>query len=98
MKIQQGNEEINSNGGILLAGGLIAGLESLKKADKMVMGKVKKGQISHSGILRSAAGLLCLGKTDFTDIETCREDVLFRRALELSKVPSEECLRQRLNG
>jgi hypothetical protein len=98
MKIQQGNEEINSNGGILLAGGLLAGLESLKKVDKMAMGKVKKGQISHSGILRSAAGLLCLGKTDFTDIETRREDVLFRRALALPKAPSEECLRQRLNG
>ena len=54
-----------------MAGGLLAGLESLKEADNMVMGKVKKGQISHSGILRSAAGLLCLGKTDFTDIETC---------------------------
>ena len=48
MKIQQGNEEINSNGGILLAGGLLAGLNSLKEADKMVMDKVKKGQISHS--------------------------------------------------
>lgn len=98
MKIQQGNEEINSNGGIVLAGGLISGLENLKKADKVQSGKVKKGQISHSGILRSAVGLLCLGKTDFTDIETRREDVLFRQALELSKVPSEECLRQRLNG
>ena len=64
----------------------------------MVMRKVKKGQISHSGILRSAAGLLCLGKTDFTDIETRREDVLFQRSPGLSKVPSEECLRQRLNG
>lgn len=98
MKIQQGNEEINSNGGILLAGGLLAGLNSLKEADKMVMDKVKKGQISHSGILRSVAGLFCLGKTDFTDIEAQREDVLFRQSLELSKVPSEECLRQRLNG
>lgn len=42
--------------------------------------------------------MLCLGKTDFTDIETRREDVLFRWSLELSKVPSEECLRKRFNG
>lgn len=97
-KIQQGREDLNSNGGIALAGALLGGLKTLDKFDNMVMGKVKKGWTSHSGILKSAAGLLVLGRSDFADIELFREDQLFRDALGLHRVPSEETLRQRLDG
>ena len=45
-KIQQGNEEINSNGGISLIGALLSNVKSLMKFDKMTFGKVKKG-LSH---------------------------------------------------
>jgi hypothetical protein len=48
--------------------------------------------------LKSAAGLLVLGRSDFADIELFREDQLFRDALGLHRVPSEETLRQRLDG
>lgn len=64
----------------------------------MRTGEVKKGQISQSGIMRCAAGLLCLGKTDYADVEPFREDPLFRQSLTLEKVPSEESYRQRLNA
>jgi len=97
-KIQQGNEEINSNGGISLIGALLSNVKSLMKFDKMTFGKVKKGINSHSGILRSIIGLLSLGRTDFADIKLFREDKLFRDCLNLSFVPSEEILRQRLDG
>ena len=50
------------------------------------------------GILRSLIGLLSLWCTDFTDIKLFREDKLFRDCLKLSFVPSEEILRQRLDG
>jgi hypothetical protein len=68
-KIQQGNEEINSNGGISLIGALLSNVKSLMKFDKMTFGNVKKGINSHSGILRSIIGLLSLGRTDFADIK-----------------------------
>ena len=97
-KIQQGNEEINSNGGISLIGALLRNVKSFMKFDKMTFGKVKKGHNSHSGILRSIIGLLSLGRTDFADIKLFREDKLFRDCLNLSFVPSEEILRQRLDG
>jgi hypothetical protein len=97
-KIQQGNEEINSNGGISLIGALLRNVKSFMKFDKMTFGKVKKGINSHSGILRSIIGLLSLGRTDFADIKLFREDKLFRDCLNLSFVPSEEILRQRLDG
>lgn len=97
-KIQQGSEDLNSNGGIALAGALLNGLENLGKFDHMKMGNIKKGWTSHSGILKSAAGLLVLGRSDFADIELFREDQLFRDSLGLRRVPSEETLRQRLDG
>ena len=98
LKIVQGREEIYSTGGMALIGSLLNGLESLKRMDGMKTGEVKKGQISQSGIMRCAAGLLCLGKTDYADIEAFRQDRLFRQALDLAKVPSEETYRQRLDA
>jgi hypothetical protein len=98
LKIQQSSEDLNSNGGIALAGNLLGGLRNLGKLDRTKMGKVRKGQISHSEILKSAAGLFVLGRSDFADIEQFREDQLFRDSLGLRRVPSEETLRQRLDG
>lgn len=97
-KIQQGNEEINSPGGISLIGALLGNLKSFMKFDKMRFGKVKKGINSHSGILRSIIGLLSPARTDFADIKLFWKDKLFRDCLNLSFVPSEEILRQRLDG
>ena len=97
-KIQQGNEEINSNGEISLIGALLSNVKSLLKFDKMTFCNVKKGVNSHSGILRNLIGLHSLGCTDFTDIKLFHEDKLFRDCLKLSFVPSEEILRLRLDG
>jgi len=96
-KIEQGSEEINSNGGIALAGALFAKLNSLQAIDQMSMESTKKGRTPHSGILKTAAGLLVLGRSDFADVELFRDDPLFRDALGLDSVPSEETLRQRLD-
>lgn len=96
-KIQQGTEDLNSNGGIVLTGALLGNLKSLGRIDLVKMDRIKNGRTSHSGILRSAAGLLTLGRSDFADIELFREDELFRDSLELKNVPSEENLRQRLD-
>ena len=48
-------------------------------------------------MLTAMIGLLCLGKPDFEAIEAFRQDEFFRRALGLTKVPSEGTLRQRMD-
>lgn len=97
VKIHQGNEEINSIGGISLIGGLLNSLKSLKQADTMRLKRVKTGNIPHCGILKTLAGLFALGKNDYADVERFRNDAFFRDSLKLSSVPSESTLRQRLD-
>lgn len=96
IKIQQGREEINSNGGNILIGALLQ-LEALKKMNKIQTTRVKHGKISHCDILKVAATMLSLGRSDFADVDLYRHDPLFKEALDLPKVPSAETLRQRLN-
>jgi hypothetical protein len=57
----------------------------------------KRSQIPDFDIFKSYAGLLAMGKTEFTKIEQFRDDVFFRLVLGLKTVPSEEILRQRLD-
>jgi len=92
IKVEQGNEEINSIGGISLVGNLLNKLNSLKKIDKLNMKNVKSGKIKHSGILKSITGLYTLAKTEYADIEFYRKDKFFRNSLKLKAVPSESSL------
>jgi hypothetical protein len=96
INIQQGNEEINSNGGNLLIGALLQ-LESLDKLSQLETARIRHGEISHGDILRIATALLALGHCDFADVDLYRDDPLLKAALNLRKVPSAETLRQRLN-
>lgn len=96
IKILQGNEEINSNGGNILIGALLQ-LKTLEKLNMMQTGRIKHGEIGHRDILKLAAGLLSLGRSNFADVELFCNDPLFKETLNLSKVPSAETLRQRLN-
>ena len=43
-------------------------------------------------------GLLCLGRSDFNDIEMFRNDQFFRQSWGLRQIPSEPTLRQRLDA
>ena len=56
------------------------------------------GGMKTSDIVKSMAGLLCLGKNDFEAIEPFRGDRFFREALTITQVPSAEWLRQRLDA
>jgi hypothetical protein len=51
-----------------------------------------------SDIVKSAIGLLSLGKSDFEAIEPFRDDRFFKEALSLSKIPGSVWMRQRLNA
>jgi len=56
------------------------------------------GGMKTSDIVKSMVGLLSLGKNDFDAIDPFRKDRFFREALGISRVPSAECLRQRLDA
>lgn len=51
-----------------------------------------------SNLFKSMFGLISLGKNDFKALEPFCTDRFFREALSISKVPSSEWLRQRLDG
>ncbi len=95
-KVQQTTEKINNNGGLSLIGCLLknAGISKLLNKAK----KIKSSEISEYDIVTSYLGLICMGKTDFIEIEQYREDEFFKRMLDIKKVPSEASLRQRLDN
>ncbi|MDD3618546.1 MAG: IS1380 family transposase [Desulfobulbaceae bacterium] len=93
---QSDNEFYTSHSGLALIGLCINRFSDLPK---QVAGKMTKGQdkISHTDIVRSMLGLLCLGKSDFEAISSMRDDTYFKQSLGISAVPSVERLRQRLD-
>jgi len=82
IKIEQGNEEINSTGGNVLIGALLH-LGAWEKINAMKTSRIKHGEVSHGDILKIAVALLALGRTDFADMELYRKDSLFKNALGL---------------
>jgi len=86
-----------ATGGIAMVGALLNDNRGLASLDKMTTDRIKKGWISNSGIIKSVVGLFTLARNDFADIAMFRDELSFRLALELERVPSEETLRQRLD-
>jgi hypothetical protein len=95
--ISETDEILVSHSGLALVGSLLQGTHIMKRANRLRLGDRKRPEVSHGDVLTSTIGLLCLGKPDFEAIEAFREDGFFRRALGLTKVPSEGTLRQRLD-
>lgn len=50
--------------------------------------------MANSDILKSYLALLCMGKSDFDANESFRQNVFFKRPLDLACVPSSTTLRQ----
>jgi hypothetical protein len=95
--ISETDEILVSHSGLALAGSLLQGTTIVKRANRLRLGDRKRPEVSHGDVLTSMIGLLCLGKPDFEAIEAFREDGFFRQALDLTKIPSEGTLRQRLD-
>ena len=93
-KLTQSSEKINSLGGLPLIGRL------LKKSgllDFQIKSKCRKSRISDSDILVGYSGLLAQGKTEYEEISAFRDNAFFKDSLGLTRVPSAESLRQRLD-
>lgn len=88
------DEAISSNAGIILIGNILCS-EEFKKQILSISDDSSKEYTDYQ-ILKSYLGLLSLGKSDFEAIDNYRDDVLFKKSLDLQIVPSKETLRQRI--
>jgi len=92
-ELKQSTRHMTSYAGLILVG------QCLEAARVDLLDKkfpTPKGQIRTSDIVKSYAGLLALGKSDFEAIEVFRKDRFFKRALQINQVPSSVWLRQRM--
>lgn len=90
------DEFYTSHSGLALIGLCINRFSGMPK---QVSKKMNNGQdkISHTDIIRSMLGLLCLGKSDYEAITSKRDDDYFQQSLGIRNIPSAERLRQRLD-
>jgi hypothetical protein len=95
--ITQTDEVLVSHSGLALAGSLLGPSPLRKRLNEIQLGERKRPEVSHGDVLLSMIGLLCLGKSDYADIEAYRQEEFFRRAMGLKRLPSEETLRQRMD-
>jgi len=93
---QSKKEFYTSHSGLALVGLCVNRLCSLP-AKAMDAFPRKVGGIGLDDILRSYVGLLSMGQSDFEAVTNRREDEHFRQSLGISRVPSAETLRQRLD-
>jgi len=96
--IQAGKERLESNGGLVLGGKILSGLNLDRRVNGIVIDGALEPKITNADVLLSYLGLLILGRTNYEDIELYRHNGYFRRALGIRRVPSSGTLRQRLDG
>jgi hypothetical protein len=93
--LEQSHSEIYASaGGLAVVGPIINRHSGLKKRLKSV--PLRHG-IAHIDLVRTYLGLLCQGKNDFEAVEGIRDDIFFREALGIARVPSSARLRQRFD-
>ena len=95
--ISETDDVLVSHAGLALAGALLQQTELRSRLDAMEAEGRKRPVMSHGEVLLSMIGLLCLGKSDYAAIEPFRRERFFARSLGLSRLPSEETLRQRMD-
>ena len=86
--IEQSDDEFyTSHSGLALAGLCINRYSKLAQVIDRKMDK-KGNIISHTDLLRSYLGLLCLGKSDYEAISGMRDDDYFKHSLGITNIPS----------
>jgi len=98
MKISTTSEKINAQGGLILVGQLLnkfCKLPELFSSQKIALNQ----SFSDGNILKISIGLLCQGRTHFSDVELFRGEAgeIMRHGLEVNAIPSEASFRQHFN-
>lgn len=92
---QSRNETYTSHAGLALVGLALNRFTSL--APLIAQATPQEKGIPHIDIIRSYAGLLAMGKSDYEAITSMREDAHFQTGLGISEVPAASTLRQQLD-
>jgi hypothetical protein len=95
--ITETDEVLISNGGLAMIGALLQGTSLQAQMAAIQLDDRPQPEVPHGDVVSAMLGLLCLGKSDYADIEAFRGAPFFGLALGLRLVPSEETLRQRLD-
>jgi hypothetical protein len=95
--VKKGDEKLSSHSGLALIGALINRTHLRDRLDQTLLMDCKEPKISHSDMVISMAGLLCLGKPDYEAIEPFRENPFFSQCLGIKTCPSSSALRQRID-
>jgi len=77
--IKEGDEKLTSHSGLALIGALLNRTGLAQRVDSIVLPGCEEPKISHSDILKSFLGLLCMAKPDYDAIEEFREIHFSRR-------------------
>jgi len=92
------DEVLVSQAGLALVGALLRETQLRRRVNGLDVPGCRRPEIEHGDVVTAAIGLLCLGKSDFNDIQSFRDDPFFGLSLGLGKAPSEATLRQRLDA
>ena len=95
--ISETDDILVSHAGLALAGALLQRTDLRRRLDALEVEGLQRPVMPHSDVLLSMIGLLCLGQSDYAAIEPFRRERFFARSLGLSRLPSEETLRQRMD-
>lgn len=93
----EGNEYLSSHTGLGLIGALLSRTKLKERLSTIGVPGCREPKISHSDIVYSMTGLLCLGKPDFDAIEPFRLTPFFAHSLGIEQCPAAPTLRQRLD-
>jgi len=96
-EVAQSDEELSSHSGLALLGDLLYACEFKKQVDKVHLHRRPNPELRHGDVLGSMTALLFLGKPDYDAVKPFHDDKLLRKAIGLSRVPSAETLRNRLD-
>lgn len=95
-KIEQSTADIVSQSGLALIGQAINRYTTLtQELDTQV--PLRHG-IKHSDVVKSYLGLVSAGKNDFEAINTIESELFFTTSMEITDIPSEATLRQRMDN
>ena len=94
--IEQSDEMLTTHSGLALVGLLLKKTDINDRLNQLKIDGIISPEISNRDIVTAYIGLLCQGKSCYDHIEPFREDIFFRKSLDMKSVPSSSTLRQRL--
>ncbi len=95
--ISETDDVLVTHSGLALAVALLQQTQLSQRLGALQVPACQRPRMSHGEVLLAMVGLLCLGKSDYADIEAFRRQSFFAQALGLTQLPSEETLRQRMD-